>query len=144
MASAGAAPLDVANLYARLSARGLDYGPAFRGLTAAWRVGHVVYGDVSLPAVVADAAGDYGIRPTLFDAALHMLGAAEGFDADADGGVLLPFAWSNVTLHARGASELRVRLELTATGAAGDGRQQASASLVVWDGTGQPVATVGR
>ena len=130
-------------LYARLSARGLDYGPVFQGLTGAWRLGNVVHGHVALPAGAADGAGDYGIHPALFDAALHVLAAAEGFDADDDGGVLLPFAWSDVTLHARGASELRVRLELPPSGAASEGQEQASASMVVCDGTGQPVATVG-
>ena len=47
---AEAAPLDVAALYAGLSARGLDYGPVFRGLTGAWRLGNVIYGQVALPA----------------------------------------------------------------------------------------------
>jgi acyl transferase domain-containing protein len=140
---AGGTPLDVAALYARLSARGLDYGPVFRGLTGAWRLGNVVHGHVALPAGAADGAGDYGIHPALFDAALHVLAAADGFDAEDDGGVLLPFAWSHVTLHARGASELRVRLELPPSGAASEGQEHASASMVVCDGTGQPVATVG-
>src|SRR5262249_16450590 len=96
-----------------------------------------------LPAGAASGAGEYGIHPALFDAALHVLAAAQGFDAEADGGVLLPFAWSDVTLHARGASELRVRLELSPSGAGSEDAEQASASLLVCDGTGQPVATVG-
>ena len=103
----------------------------------------MIHADVALPAGAADAAGDYGIHPALFDAALHVLAAAEGFAAADDGSVLLPFAWSDVTLHARGASELRVRLELTPSGAAGEGEEPAFASMVVCDGTGQPVATVG-
>src|SRR6187402_1283705 len=39
----GAHPLDMADLYARLSARGLDYGPAFQGLTGVWRRGEAIY-----------------------------------------------------------------------------------------------------
>ncbi|MBW8854707.1 MAG: polyketide synthase dehydratase domain-containing protein, partial [Bradyrhizobium sp.] len=139
---AGAASLDVADLYARLSGRGLDYGPVFQGLTGAWRLGNVLYGHVALPAGAADAAGDYGIHPALFDAALHVLAAADGFDGAEDGGVLLPFAWSDVRLHARGASELRVRVELPASGSS-DSPEHAFTSMVVCDGTGQPVATVG-
>jgi hypothetical protein len=72
-----------------------------------------------------------------------VLAVADGFAAADDGNVLLPFAWSDVTLHARGASELRVRLELSTSGAAGEGEEPAFASMVVCDGTGQPVATVG-
>ena len=79
---AGATPLDVADIYARLSARGLDYGPVFQGLTGIWRLGDVVYGQVALPAGAASGAGEYGIHPALFDAALHVLAAAEGFAAD--------------------------------------------------------------
>ena len=73
---AGASALDVEDLYSRLRARGLDYGPAFQGLKAAWRLGDVVYGDVQLPAGQAlDGAGEYGLHPALFDAALHVLAA---------------------------------------------------------------------
>ena len=72
--------------------------------------------------------------------ALHVLAAAEGFAVDREGGVLLPFAWSDVTLHARMASELRVRLDLSTCG---EVPEQASGSMVLCDGTGQPVATVG-
>ena len=141
---AGASALDVEDLYSRLRARGLDYGPAFQGLKAAWRLGDVVYGDVQLPAGQAlDGAGEYGLHPALFDAALHVLAASEGFaDADDDGRVLLPFAWSDVRLHARGASELRVRVDLGG-GAGSTGEEAAFASMIAWDGSGQAVATVG-
>jgi NAD(P)-dependent dehydrogenase (short-subunit alcohol dehydrogenase family) len=73
---------------------------------------------------------------------LHVLAAAQGFAAE-DEGVLLPFAWSNVTLHARGARALRVRVALTTSETGSDGREHTSASLQVCDGAGQPVATVG-
>ena len=90
----------------------------------------------------AATAGNYNIHPALLDAALHVLAAAADRDASEEA-LLLPFAWSNVALHARGATELRVRLDMTTTAHASQDVAQVSASLVVWDGTGQPVATVG-
>ena len=46
---AGAEPAGVAGLYAGLAARGYGYGPAFRGLRAAWRRGGEVFAEVALP-----------------------------------------------------------------------------------------------
>ena len=137
---AAATPLNVSDLYARLSARGLDYGPAFQGVTGIWRLGEAIYAQVALPAGTASGVGEYGIHPALFGVALFVLAAAEEFVDDDEGSVLLPCGWSDVTLHARGASELRVRLELCTSG---EGPERASGSMVLCDGTGQPVARVG-
>src|SRR5450432_4247860 len=134
----GSTQLDMSNLYARLGARGLDYGPALQGLTGIWRLGEAIYVEAALPAGTISGAWKYGIHPALFDAALHVF-ATDSFAADDEDGVLLPFAWSDVTLYGHGASELRVRLDLSTS----DGSEQVSASMLLWDGTGQPVATVG-
>ncbi|ANZ41987.1 hypothetical protein BBK82_44710 [Lentzea guizhouensis] len=93
-------PLDVDDMYATLGATGLQYGPAFRNVTAAWRAKDAVYAEVSL------ADHDFGVHPALLDAALHPFAAA----ADT---LALPFAWQGVTLHSPGATELRVRVDLT-------------------------------
>ncbi|MEU7039331.1 SDR family NAD(P)-dependent oxidoreductase, partial [Streptomyces sp. NPDC046237] len=85
--------------YDTLAAYGLSYGPAFRGLRAAWRDGDTVHAEVELPD---------GPQAALYDAALHALGAA-GLLRE-DGTALLPFAWSGVTRHADGATALRVTL----------------------------------
>ncbi|MGA5297725.1 type I polyketide synthase [Streptomyces koyangensis] len=85
--------------YEVLAAAGLSYGPAFRGLRAAWRDGDTVHAEVELPE---------GPQAALYDAALHALGAS-GLLRD-DGTALLPFAWSGVTRHAVGATTLRVTL----------------------------------
>jgi acyl transferase domain-containing protein/short-subunit dehydrogenase/surfactin synthase thioesterase subunit/acyl carrier protein len=101
-----AAPLDIAGVYDTLAAAGLRYGPAFRGLRAAWSHGDTLYAEVALP-----ADERYGIHPALLDAALH-IAAYRGL-RDAEGGRnWLPFAWTGVRLHATGAAALRVRLDL--------------------------------
>ena len=131
----GATALEMTDLYPRLAARGLAYGPAFQGLTEAWRLGEEIYARVVLPAALTETAQDYGMHPALLDAALHPIAA--GFEAAGSEQVLLPFAWSDVTLHATGASELRVRLRLPSSS-----EDETNASLVLADPQGQPVATM--
>ncbi|WP_433336512.1 SDR family NAD(P)-dependent oxidoreductase [Spirillospora sp. CA-294931] len=101
----GTEPLDTAGLYGELAERGLGYGPAFRGLEAAWRIGDTVYAEVRLPA--EQASDGYALHPALLDAALHPMAAHKGT-------VRLPFSWSGVTIPGGGADALRVRLVLGA------------------------------
>jgi acyl transferase domain-containing protein/acyl carrier protein len=126
---AGADEVDITGFYDGLAAAGFGYGPAFQGLERVWRRGDEVFAEVARPRQ-ATAADSYGLHPALLDAALHALGAA-GRAEDADR--LLPFAWSGVTLHAAGASALRVRI---------DAANPVSVSLNVSDAAGEPVATV--
>ncbi|MEU4526548.1 SDR family NAD(P)-dependent oxidoreductase [Amycolatopsis sp. NPDC024027] len=125
--AATAVPVD--DLYSRLSARGYEYGPAFQGLQAAWRDGPDVYAEVNLDDGVTDAP-QFAVHPALLDGALHALAVAADQEA---GALLLPFAWSGVTLHAAGATALRVRLTL---------RSGEEASLAIADAEGRPVVTV--
>ncbi|MYR83785.1 KR domain-containing protein, partial [Streptomyces sp. SID685] len=71
------------------------------------------------------------LHPALLDAALHAIGAG-GLVPESDG-PLLPFAWSGVSVHATGASTVRVRLAAAGADAV---------SLTVADSAGQPVASV--
>ncbi|WP_188308187.1 acyltransferase domain-containing protein, partial [Streptomyces sp. CBMA123] len=123
---AGAEPLDLDGLDGRLAAAGFRYGPAFRGLRAAWRRGEDVFAEVALDEGVSGEAGAFGIHPALLDAALHAT-AFLGL-----GGV--PFSWQDVSLHATGASVVRVRLS-----ASGDD----AVAVEVADAAGGPVASVG-
>ncbi|MFJ2264160.1 SDR family NAD(P)-dependent oxidoreductase, partial [Streptomyces sp. NPDC087844] len=125
---AGADTLDVTDAYELLAGRGYGYGPAFRGLRAAWRRGAEVFADITLPDAARDDAARFALHPALLDAALHA-------DAlDDDGTTSVPFSWERVTLHATGASAVRV---LTRRAADGDGT-----SILLADESGRPVATV--
>ncbi len=103
--------LAVEDLYDVLAEQGLDYGPAFQGLRAAWRRGEELLVEVSLPSDARDGARAFGLHPALLDGALHALSASP-LDAEGDRGgpPRLPFAWSGVRLYETGASTLRVRL----------------------------------
>ncbi|MET8146681.1 type I polyketide synthase, partial [Sphaerisporangium sp. NPDC005288] len=131
----GAEPLDTIGLYDRLVDHGYGYGPAFHGLTRAWTRGGDLYAEVSLPVDVADPAG-YGVHPALLDAAMHvgMLAVQDAGQDAGDTGPLIPFNWNGVTLHAAGATALRVRLRRL------DG--EAVTRLDLTDPVGRPVASV--
>ncbi|WP_079432329.1 type I polyketide synthase [Streptomyces katrae] len=130
---AGAVPLDAEGLYAAMSEVGLDYGPVFQGLKAAWKLGEDVYADIALPEDATADAGRYGIHPALLDAALHGIGLGP-FLSDSDGsGARLPFVWTGVSLFAAGASAVRVRI----APAGAD-----SVALTLTDPAGAPVAAV--
>ncbi|WP_449657973.1 type I polyketide synthase [Amycolatopsis eburnea] len=123
----GADALDVEAHYAALADAGYRYGPAFRGLRAAWRLDGDVFAEVELPGTDA-----FAVHPALLDAALHALGLGEFFPDD--GQARLPFAFTDVSVFAAGATALRVRLSQAGPNAM---------SVVATDPAGRPVARIG-
>ncbi|MEJ2856221.1 MULTISPECIES: SDR family NAD(P)-dependent oxidoreductase [unclassified Saccharothrix] len=126
---AGAEAVEIGELYDRFAALGITYGPAFHGLRAVWRRGDEVFAEVAAPDQ-ADVAG-FGLHPAVLDAALHPL--ALGVFTSEGEGPWLPFAWHGVTLHATGASALRVALRAAGANAV---------AVSVADHTGAPVVSV--
>lgn len=105
-----AVELPVADLYPSLARLGLEYGPAFRGVTGVWRRGEDIFAEVTLPGLLWEDAQRFGVHPALLDAALHAAGLAGLLGTEHAGQTRLPFSWSGVTLHGRGASALRVKI----------------------------------
>ncbi len=124
----GAEALPLDGFYEQLEAKGLEYGPSFRLLRAAWRDSDALYGEVALLDDASDHATGYGLHPALLDAALH----TSFLEEESDTAPSVPFAWNGVRLHATGASMLRVRV--TGVGA--------GLRLDAVDSTGAPVVTV--
>ncbi|NBH10560.1 polyketide synthase dehydratase domain-containing protein, partial [Amycolatopsis sp. SID8362] len=130
---AGASEVDIDGAYTDLVAAGFAYGPAFRGLRAAWQRGDEIFAEVALPEEALADARRFGLHPALLDAAMHaaiIVGAREGGEKET----VLPFSWNQVCLHATGATALRVRLTRPTP---------ASLVLDVADETGAPVLSVG-
>ncbi|MEU2514276.1 type I polyketide synthase, partial [Streptomyces syringium] len=125
----GADTVDLDGLYERYAETGLDYGPVFRGLRAVWRRGEELFAEVALDQRVKDADA-FGVHPALLDAVLHSTVFAS---ADGDQRGLLPFSWGGVSLHASGASVLRVRI----TNCGPD-----AVELIAVDAEGAPVISV--
>ncbi|GLY49803.1 hypothetical protein Lesp01_34590 [Lentzea sp. NBRC 102530] len=114
----------VADVEERLAGLGYGYGPAFRGVTAAWRRGDEVFAEVELAGHLRPAG--HGLHPALFDVALHA--AACGHDR-----VALPFAWTGVSLFATGTTRARVHIAPSGPD---------SVSVRIADASGAPVAVV--
>ncbi|MEU2245069.1 thioester reductase domain-containing protein [Streptomyces sp. NPDC018338] len=70
---ADATAIDLDGAYERLAGEGAAYGPGFRGVSAAWRLGDDLYAEIRLPEEGRNRAlpGDFGLHPALLDAALH-------------------------------------------------------------------------
>ncbi|MEZ0095634.1 acyl transferase domain-containing protein/D-arabinose 1-dehydrogenase-like Zn-dependent alcohol dehydrogenase/acyl carrier protein/thioesterase domain-containing protein [Streptacidiphilus sp. EB129] len=126
---AGARAVPVEDLYQRWAEAGFAYGPAFRGLRAAWQRGEELFAEVGVEAQPGDDG--FLLRPALLDAALHpfALGLLPGLGAD-----MLPFSWAGLTLYAEDASALRVRIS--------PAEGEATFRVLLADPTGQPVASV--
>ncbi|MEU1207179.1 type I polyketide synthase [Nocardia sp. NPDC005825] len=130
----GAEAVAVDDLYPLLADRGYDYGPAFQGLRSWWRRGAELFVEATLPDSVSDASG-FGLHPALLDAVLHAA-VRSAMAADPGAHVLLPFAWSEVSLHAVGASAVRARIRPAESGTG-------AVAIDVADLAGRPILTAG-
>ncbi len=128
----GSEPVALEGFYEHLAEVGYEYGPAFRGLRAVWKRDDEVFAEVSVPEEQTGVAGRFGIHPALLDATLHAGNFC--FQSDGERPTMLPFAWTDVRLHAVGATAVRVR----ATVSDGDGL-----CVRIIDPQGVPVATIG-
>ncbi|WP_327066355.1 type I polyketide synthase [Kitasatospora sp. NBC_01302] len=129
----GAEAIDLTGVYETLAAQGYGYGPAFQGLRAAWRHGGEIFAEVALTAELAAEAGEFGLHPALLDAALHAADLEPVRGAEPRAEVLVPFAWTGVSLYAAGAAAVRVRISHSG---------QDALALDFADATGAPLATV--
>nr|APD71593.1 type I polyketide synthase 10 [Streptomyces sp.] len=131
----GAEPVGPGDWYDTFAEGGFTYGPAFQGLGSVWRRGDEVFAEAELPEPYRADAARFTLHPALLDAAVQTL-LVSGRDASGagNGEAMLPFAWSGVTLHAEGATALRVRL------APAEDRANAF-SVLVADTSGRPVAS---
>ncbi|HXR30810.1 MAG TPA: SDR family NAD(P)-dependent oxidoreductase, partial [Solirubrobacterales bacterium] len=110
----GAEPVEPSILYGALAEVGLEYGPAFQAVSAAWRNGDYVYAEVALGDEQASDAARFAVHPALLDAAGHAaLGIALASGASGEEQDLqLPFAWRGVRVAQAGTAALRVRVDL--------------------------------
>jgi mycoketide-CoA synthase len=129
----GSVPVDVGDGYERLAERGYGYGPAFRGLTSMWRRGDDVFAEVTLPADAGVSVTGFGVHPVMLDAALHAVILASDSEELAEGSMLVPFSWQQVSLHAAGAAAVRARIVPVG---------QSAVSIELADGLGLPVLSV--
>src|SRR6516165_5819196 len=75
----------------------------------------------------------FGIHPAMLDAALHAVVLASHSAELAEGSVLVPFSWQDVSWHAAGAAAVRARIVPVG---------QSAVSLELADALGMPVLSV--
>ncbi|MEV0059751.1 SDR family NAD(P)-dependent oxidoreductase [Nocardia sp. NPDC050718] len=118
---------------------GLEYGPAFTGVRAAWLRDDAVYAEIALVTDPAAESGRYVLHPTLLDMSLHAgLAQLVWRDAAADPatGKLL-FRWGGVRLHTVDSAPEITSLRVLAVAT---GPDAVSVAAVAPDGT--PVLSV--
>jgi acyl transferase domain-containing protein/thioesterase domain-containing protein/acyl carrier protein len=130
----GAEPVPIDDVYDYFAGIGLEYGPAFFGVQAAWRRGDEAFTELKLPEQEGERARSFSVHPALLDATIqsgvvHMLGD----DASMPERIGLPFAWTGVSVLTKGVSSLRVRVMRT---------PMSGMTMVVADEQGRPVAAV--
>jgi acyl transferase domain-containing protein/NADP-dependent 3-hydroxy acid dehydrogenase YdfG/acyl carrier protein len=126
VAPASSAEVELSGHRERYAHRGIEYGPAFAGLTSVRRDGTVLVAEATPPAVLNTTDP---LHPAVLDALLQAL-----LTADDDGPPALPFAFTDVQRHAAATGRLRARI----APAAADG-----VSVVVTDERGTVVLTIG-
>ncbi|MDX3536680.1 acyltransferase domain-containing protein, partial [Streptomyces sp. MB09-01] len=123
----GARSVTREDTYDRLADRGYEYGPVFQGLGRVWQSGEERFAEVSLPEEQHADATSFALHPALLDAALHAMLLGDGTE------LTIPFSFNGVTVHATGATALRVHVIPSGPD---------SASLTATDPDGQPVVTI--
>ena len=116
---------------------GTGMGPAFQGLTAMWRRGDEVFAEVALPADCRGVAGRLRGAPGGVGCGLargdRLPPKRDWLGLRGAKGVLVPFSWQRVSLHAAGASAVRARISPSGPSAV---------SVELADGLGLPVLSV--
>ena len=92
----GLACVEVRDLYLAIAQRGIEYGPAFRGLAAAWAGPGEAVGEVVLAPEVA--SGRLLLHPAQLDACLHLIGALQDADSKGSSDAYMPFGWERLWL----------------------------------------------
>ncbi|MFE4054673.1 SDR family NAD(P)-dependent oxidoreductase, partial [Streptomyces sp. YIM B13518] len=137
---ADARPMPVDGTYERT-----EYGPCFQGMRKVWIRGQEAFVEVALPEEIAGDAQYFGIHPALLDAVQH----ANGYlGVGSEDNPLLPYIWNGVSLHAGGATTLRVRIarlgdeSVTLTAVDAEGAPVLSAEALVLRAPSVPRAPV--
>nr|CEL13381.1 Malonyl CoA-acyl carrier protein transacylase [Kibdelosporangium sp. MJ126-NF4] len=124
--------IDLDGLQNHIVQAGYHYGPTFQGIRAAWRRDGEIFAEVDLAEQGHDDARRFGLHPALLDIALQPL-MSGGLLPDFGDTAHLPFCWRGVTLHATGATTLRVHLQSVSAD---------SISVSVADSAGNAVGTI--
>jgi acyl transferase domain-containing protein/acyl carrier protein len=123
-----------------MAKRGIQFGPAFAGLTAAYTAegsGATVLAEVALPASIRSQAIGYAVHPALLDACFQSVAAHPSVAEVANGGMLLPLGVRELRAYGSTRNARYCYSRVTEAGAAG-----VEADLDVLDGQGHVILRV--
>ncbi|MFC5743665.1 SDR family NAD(P)-dependent oxidoreductase, partial [Dyella tabacisoli] len=124
------AHLSAAQCYAVFEQKGLQYGPAFRGLNEVFVGQGQVLAQITLPASVASSQNHYLLHPSLLDAALQAsLGLQIAAAGAAEMALALPFALETLEVLGPCTSPMWAIVRYSAGTAAGDAVQKLDIDL---------------
>ncbi|MFD0364073.1 SDR family NAD(P)-dependent oxidoreductase [Nocardia sp. GCM10030253] len=115
---------------------GLEYGPAFIGVEAAWQRDDAVFSEITLDVAAAPEPGRFDLHPALLDLVMHAGLAClvwRDQDGNPEAGRLL-FRWGGARLHST-SKVTSLRVIAVATGAE-------TISVAAVDDSGNPVVSV--
>ncbi|MEV0335650.1 type I polyketide synthase [Nocardia sp. NPDC050717] len=130
--------LDTASVPERIAkGSGLEYGPAFLGVDAAWHRDGTVFSQITLDTGAAAEPERFDLHPALFDLVMHAGLAGLVWheqDSDPDTGRLL-FRWGGARLHQPLVKATTLRVIAVASG-------PETISVATVDAAGRPVVSV--
>ena len=128
-------PIEATAFYAALNARGLNFGPCFRGVSRVSRGVGEAFAEVLPPAEVAETG--YVVHPAVLDAGIQALAAA--LPGELGSALYLPIGLDRVRVFAGAGAPRRshVRLENVAQGA-----PSISGSVTLYDEHGAPAVSI--
>ncbi|OBK40923.1 polyketide synthase [Mycobacterium kubicae] len=135
-------PTEGDDLRHQFDLRGIQYGSAFGGLTAAHiadGAGDTVLAEVAVPSSIRSQQGAYGVHPALLDACFQSVAAHPSVRNAGGGGLLLPLGVRR--LRAYGPAR-HARYCLTTVTPAGNGANELVADLDLLDEHGTVLVTV--
>lgn len=131
----GTFELSAGEFYDSLQLRGLQYGPAFRGVEHIWSKDNSVLGQISLPKSLESETDDYQTHPALLDACLQVLAAIP--DASTGNHLYIPSGCKRIRFYSRPAGLLWSYASLQST--PDSGPDSIVADIRVFDENGQIV-----
>ena len=132
--------LDAADLYARLSERGLQYTDAFRAISEIWNGNGQALGRIVIDREQAGSGSEYAIHPALLDASLQVLSATLMETLKDDDSTYMPVYIERFTLHASPADEVWAHARLTSE--IDKDMRAIRGDITIFDNDGNPVAEV--
>ncbi len=104
----------VEEFYQSFEARGIDYGPTFRTITALWSRENQGLAQIELPETLLSQASEYEFHPVLFDACLHALKAALPDNLSSSLNAYLPVGIEHLQLYRQAGSHVWAYVQMSA------------------------------